>query len=179
MATAARLYGLIAEFRSPDELIEGARRARQAGYKRMDAYTPFPIEALNEALGLHHSPMPKIVLAGGLTGCLGGFGLAYWASVIAYPMNISGKPLNSWPAFIVPTFECTVLVAGLAAVLGMLAVNGLPMPYHPVFNSKNFELASRDRYFLCIEARDKQFDREATRQFLASLNPSEVSEVEP
>lgn len=176
---APKLYGLMAEFRSPDDLVEAVRRTRAAGYRRIDAYTPFPIEALNEALDLHHSKMPAIVLGGALAGGLGGFGLAYWASVIAYPMNISGKPLNSWPAFIVPTFECTILVAGLAAVLGMLAINGLPMPYHPVFNCKSFALASRDRYFLCIEARDTLFDLEGTRRFLADLAPSEVMEVEP
>ena len=149
-----------------------------AGYRRVEAYTPFPVEALNEALALPRSKMPLIVLGGGITGCIGGFSLAYWASVIAYPMNIGGKPLNSWPAFIVPTFECTILLAAISAVVGMLAINGLPQPYHPLFNTARFSHASQDGYFLAVEARDKKFDRTATKTFLQSLNPSEVNEVE-
>jgi hypothetical protein len=175
----AALYGLIAEFRTPAEILSAARAARAAGYRKIDAFTPYPMEELSEALGHHHSRVPLIVLLGGLTGAAAGYGLQYWAAVIEYPMNIGGRPLHSWPAFIVPTFEMTILFAALSAVLGMFFLNGLPMPYHPVFNAKNFALASRDRYFLLVEARDPQFDRAATERFLLSLKPEEVSEVEP
>jgi hypothetical protein len=174
-----RLYGLMAEFGSPAALAEAARAARAAGYRRLDAYTPYPSEEVIEALGHHRSPLPLIVLGGGLAGAAAGFGLAWWSSVIAYPLNIGGKPLNSWPAFIVPTFETTILFAALAAVLGMLVLNGLPNPYHPVFNVRRFaEHASRDGYFLCITARDPRFDPVATKSFLDGLDPLEVNEVE-
>jgi len=143
----------------------------------MDAYSPFPIEELHEALGSHHTRLPLIVLMGGLCGGLGGYFLQYWVSTIAYPVNVGGKPFHSWPAFIPITFECTILVAALSAVLGMLALNGLPMPYHPVFNVARFALASRNRFFLCIEAKDKQFNLEDTRRFLETLEPREVTTV--
>jgi hypothetical protein len=172
-----QLHGVLAEFESPVALVQAARRARAAGYRKLEAYTPFPIEELNEALAYHHSWVPHIVLAGGLLGALGGFALCYWTSVIAYPMNIGGRPFNSWVSFIPVTFECTILAASLSAVVGMLALNGLPMPHHPVFNVERFAHASRDRYFLCIQADDPRFDREATRSFLASLHPSEVADV--
>lgn len=173
------LYGLMAEFQKPQEVLAAARAAHAAGYRRIDAFTPYPMEELSEALGHHHSRVPLIVLLGGIAGAAGGYFLQYWAAVLEYPMNVGGRPVHSWPAFIVPTFETTILGAALAAVLGMFALNGLPQPYHPVFNAKNFALASRDRYFLLIEARDPQFDRAATERFLASLSPSEVSEVAP
>ena len=144
----------------------------------MDAYSPFPIEELHEAMGGHHSRLPLIVLIGGLVGCVSGFLLQYWVSTIAYPLNVGGRPFNSWPAFMPVTFECTILGASLSAVLGMLALNGLPMPYHAVFNVPRFALASRNRFFLCIEARDRKFDLEATRQFLETLGPREVSTVD-
>ena len=177
MATSPAVYGVLAEFEDPTSLVSAAHQAHEAGYRRMDAYSPFPIEELHEAIGAHHTRLPLIVLIGGLCGCIGGFALQYWASTIAYPINVAGKPLNSWPAFIPVTFECTILVAALSAVLGMLALNGLPMAYHPVFNVPRFALASRNRFFLCIEAKDPQFDLESTRRFLETLNPREVTTV--
>jgi hypothetical protein len=167
----------MAEFEDPSALVAAARQAHREGYRRMEGYSPFPIEELHEALGLHHTRLPLVVLVGGLFGCIGGYSLQYWTSAIAYPLNVGGKPFHSWPAFIPVTFECTILAAALSAVLGMLALNGLPMPYHPVFNVPRFALASRNRFFLCIEARDPKFDLENTRRFLETLNPREVSTV--
>jgi hypothetical protein len=171
------IYGLMAEFEDPTSLVTATERAHHEGYRCMDAYSPFPIEELHHALGSKHSRLPLIVLIGGLVGCIGGYALQYWVSVIASPVNIGGKPFHSWPAFIPATFECTILAAALAAVLGMLALNGLPQPYHPVFNLPRFALASRNRFFLCIESVDPKFDIEATRRFLESLEPREVSTV--
>jgi hypothetical protein len=168
----------MAEFHSPEALLHAAERAHRQGFKRMDAYTPFPIEGLSEALGVHDRRVPLIVLLGGIAGCLGGFFLQYWVAVIDYPLNVGGRPLNSWPAFIPVTFEMTILFAALAAFLGVLALNGLPMPYHPVFNVEQFELASRNRFFLCIEADDPDFDRDGTWKFLESLGPDGVYQVE-
>jgi hypothetical protein len=172
------IHGLMAEFHSPEALLRAAERAHGEGFKRMDAYTPFPIEGLAEALGVHDRRMPLIVLLGGIAGCLGGFFLQYWLAVIDYPLNVGGRPLNSWPAFIPVTFEMTILFAALSAFLGVLALNGLPMPYHPVFNVEQFELASRNRFFLCIEADDPNFDRDGTWKFLESLSPDGVYQVE-
>ena len=177
MATRSSVYGLMAEFDDPQTLVSAAHRAHEGGYRRMDAYSPFPIEELHEALGVHHTKLPLLVLIGGLCGCLGGYGLQYWVSVIAYPLNIGGKPLHSWPSFVPVTFECTILGAALTAVLGMLALNGLPMPYHPVFNVPRFALASRNRFFLLIEARDPKFDIDDTRRFLETLAPREITTV--
>jgi hypothetical protein len=171
------LYGLMAEFDSPARLIAAAERMRESGYRRVEAYTPYPIEELSRALGHRPSRMPLLVLAGGILGAVGGFSLQVWVNLVAYPLNIGGRPLFSWPAFIPVTFECTILVAALFAVLGMFALNGLPMPYHPVFNVSRFALASRDRYFLCVEAGDPQFDRRRTRELLEGLQPVEVNEV--
>ena len=171
------IYGLMAEFDAPTSLVAATERAHHEGYRCMDAYSPFPIEELHEALGSRHTRLPLIVLIGGLAGCIGGYALQYWSSALAYPLNIGGKPLHSWPAFIPVTFECTILAAALSCVLGMLALNGLPMPYHPVFNVPRFALASRNRFFLCIEAKDPKFDVEATRRFLETLGPREVSTV--
>ena len=176
---APRIYGLLAEFDDATVLVQATERTHEAGYRRFDAYSPFPIEELHHAMGSPHSKLPLIVLIGGICGCLGGFFLQYWAAAVAYPLNVGGRPLNSWPAFIPVTFECTILVAALSCVLGMLALNGLPMPYHPVFNIDRFALASRSRFFLCIEARDRKFDLQSTREFLQSLGPREVSVVEP
>ena len=172
------IYGLLAEFSDPTELVAAARRAYEEGYRQMDAYSPFPVEELAEALGFHRTRVPLIVLIGGLVGCIGGYFLQYYIAAIHYPLNIGGRPLNSWPAFIPITFELTVLIAALSAVLGLLALNGLPMPYHPVFNVPRFALATRDRFFLCIEATDPLFDREGTRRFMERLVPREVSEVD-
>lgn len=171
------IYGLIAEFHSPPEIVAAAHEMRAAGYRKLDAFTPFPIEELSHALELPPSKMPLLVLIGGVIGCLTGFFFQYWVSVVAYPENVGGRPHNSWPAFIPVTFELTILVAALFAVLGMLALNGLPMPHHPVFNVERFALASRDRYFLCVEARDPAFDLQATRELLLRLDATEVSEV--
>jgi ActD protein len=174
---ATAVHGLLAEFDDPTSLVAAAERARHEGYRRMDAYSPFPIEELHEAIGAHHTRLPLIVLIGGLVGCGGGYLMQVWVSASAYPLNIGGKPLHSWPAFIPVTFECTILAAALTAVLAMLALNGLPMPYHPVFNVPRFALASRNRFFLCIEAADPKFDVETTRHFLETLNPREVTTV--
>ena len=176
-STPASVYGLMAEFEDPNQLVAAAHRAREAGYRRVDAYSPLPIEELHEAIGFHDTKLPLIVLSGGVIGCLAGYLLQFWVSTMAYPLNIGGKPLNSWPAFIPVTFECTILGAALAAVLGMLALNGLPQPYHPVFNVARFALASRNRFFLCIEARDRKFDLAETRRFLEMLEPREVTVV--
>lgn len=171
------LYGLMAEFASTDDLLEAAKRAYEAGYRQMDAFTPFPVEGLADALGFHGGRLPLIVLIGGLIGCFGGFFLQYYPNVIGYPLDVGGKPYNSWPNFIPITFELTILCAAFAAVLGMLALNGLPTPYHPVFNVPRFALATRDRFFLCIKARDRRFDAVKTKEFLAGLKAREVSEV--
>lgn len=172
------IYGILAEFHSPHEVVEAAKKVHEAGYLHVDGYSPYPIEELSEALELHHSPLPKLVLAGGILGLIGGFGLQYWASVIEYPMNIGGRPFFSWPAFLIPAYETTILFAAGTAVLGMLALNGLPQPYHPVFNVPGFALATRDKFFICIEATDPKFDRAGTKKFLMSIGASEVSEVE-
>lgn len=171
------IYGLLAEFATPSTLLEAARCAYAEGYRRLDAFSPFPVEELSEAIGFHKTRIPLIVFLGGLIGGIGGYFMQYYAAVIGYPLNIGGRPPNSWPAFIPVTFELTVLGAALFAVLGMLALNGLPMPYHPVFHVPRFALASRDRFFLLIEATDPKFHPEATRRFLSQLNPSEVVDV--
>jgi len=179
MPTETELYGIMAEFDEPESLIQAAQRVREAGYRNMDAYTPMPVEGLAEAIGFRSEAVPRLVFTAGLTGAAAGFGFMYWITVIAYPHNVAGRPLNSWPAYIPITFECMVLLACLTAVLGMLMLNGLPQPYHPVFNSIRFERASRDKFFLCIEASDPKFDEQATRQFLEELRPREVIDVAP
>ncbi len=171
------IYGVMAEFDNPSALVSAARAARAKGYRKLDAYSPFPIEELTDALHLHKNKLPLIVLAGGVIGGLTGFFLQYWIAVIYFPINIAGRPLNSWPSFIIITFELTILFASLSAVLGMMALCGLPMPYHPVFNVPRFSAASRNRFFLCIEAADPLFDPARTSQFLGTLEPTEVSEV--
>lgn len=172
------LFGVLAEFGDPESLVGAARRAREAGYRRLDAYTPFPVEGLDEALELAPSPMPLIVLLGGLAGCAGGYLLQYWGLVLSYPINTGRRPLDSWPAFVPVTFELTILVAALAAVIGLSFVCRLPTPYHPVFNEPRFLYASRSRFFLCLEAHDPLFDRARARTFLADLKPEGVYDVE-
>ncbi len=171
------IYGMMAEFDNPTALVNAARAARDKGFRKLDAYTPFPIEELSEALHLHKNKLPLIVLLGGLVGGGLGYLLQYYVTVFNFPINVAGRPLHSWPAYIVITFEMTILLASLSAVLGLLALCGLPMPYHPTFNVPRFALASRNRFFLCIEATDPLFDRKQTSEFLESLKPREVSEV--
>jgi hypothetical protein len=178
-AHAPTLFGLMAEFDTPGGLVEAATQARLAGYREMDAYSPIPIEELNEALGLRRTRLPRLVLLGGILGGLGGYSLEVWTQAVAYPMNVGGRPPISWPQFIPVTFETTVLGAALPAFVAMWALNRLPMPYHPVFNVPAFARASTDRFFLCIEATDRKFDREATRRFLEGLHTLGVSDVAP
>jgi hypothetical protein len=176
-APAPTLYGLMAEFDSSTELVHATQAAYDAGYRDMDAYSPFPIEEASEALGFHKTRVPLIVLIGGLCGALGIYSLMYWINVIDYPLNIGGRPFHSWPAFIVPTFEMTVLFGGLAGVIGMFALNGLPMPHHPVFNVDRFSAVTRDKFFLVLEATDPKFDVVNTHKFMQSLNPLSIEEV--
>jgi len=173
-----KIHGLMAEFDQPEPLLDAAHRALAAGYRNMDAYSPMPVEGLAEAIGFRTSIVQRIVFAAGFLGATGGFTLCWWMTVVAYPHNVAGRPLNSWPAYIPITFECMVLVACVTAVVGMLALNGLPQPYHPVFNVARFEHASRDKFFLCIEASDPKFDIDGTRAFLVQLDPQGVMEVE-
>lgn len=171
------IYGLMAEFDSVHGVVHAARKAREAGYRKLDAYTPYPIEELMDALDMHRNHLPKVVLAGGIVGALVGYGLQYWAAVIHYPFNVGGRPLHSWPAFIVPTFETTILFAGISAVVGMIALNGLPQPYHPVFNNPRFAMASRSHFFLVLEATDPKFDPHESLEFFNGLEAMEVTEV--
>jgi hypothetical protein len=178
METKPPLYGLMAEFDNPTELVEAARQTYDAGYRRINGYSPFPIPELWEAIGFHKTRLPLIVLIGGILGGLGGYFMMYYMEVIDYPINVGGRPFHSWPAFIPITFETTVLCAALAAVFGMLALNKLPQPYHPVFNAERFALATRDRFFLVIEARDPKFDYDKVLEFMNTLNAKEVIDVE-
>lgn len=172
-----KVYGLVAEFDSGDKILAAARRATEEGYKKVEAYTPFPIHGMDEALKFKDARLAWMIFIAGIAGAIGGFMLQVWVSTVAYPMNVGGKPDISWPNFIPVTFECGVLFASLTAVFGMFALNGLPQPYHPIFNAKNFERASQDKFFLCIEATDSKFDPETTRDFLERLGADEVSEV--
>ncbi len=172
------LYGLMVEFTDPDDLVVAAHKTVAAGYKSFDCYSPFPIHGLDEAMHFEDPRVPWFAFFGGITGAMLGFGLQYFISVVDYPMNVGGKPLNSWPQFIPVTFECTVLCTGLATFISQWALNGLPRLHHPIFNGKNFERASQDRFFLCIESKDHRFDLEKTEAFLSELGGINVSEVE-
>lgn len=173
------IYGLMAEFETAEEILAATTRAYQAGYRHMDAYTPYTVEGLAQALGLPRSRIPSIVLIAGIVGAGVGFLMQYWSMAVNYPLNVGGRPYNSWPVFIPITFEVMVLIAGFAAFFGMLFLNGLPHPHHPVFNEPRFARASQDRFFLCIEAEDPRFDRRATEEFLASLHPQGAIMVIP
>ena len=173
------IYGVMAEFDNPTALVNAARAAREKGYRKLDAYSPFPIEELSEVLDLHKNRLPLIVLAGGIVGGIVGYLMQYYVTVWDFPINIGGRPLHSWPAYIIITFELTILLAAISAVMGLLALCGLPMLYHPAFNVPRFALASRNRFFLAIEATDPLFDARATPEFLETLGAKEVSEVAP
>jgi hypothetical protein len=175
---APPLYGVIAEFDNPNDLVHAARKTYEAGYRRINGYSPYPIEELSEAIGFTHTRLPLIVFIGGLIGAIGGFMMQYYIEVIDYPINVGGKPYNSWPAFIPITFETTVLCAAFSAVLGMLILNKLPQPYHPVFNVPNFAMATRDRFFLAVEANDPKFNHDEVVAMLKGFGATEVSDVE-
>jgi hypothetical protein len=178
LASSPGLYGLMAEFNSAEDLLVAAERVRGAGFTRTDAYSPFPIHGLAEAIGFREHIIPKVVLGAAITGMLGGYGLEYWTQVIAYPMNIGGRPFHAWVNFIPPAFETTILFGAFSAAISMIALNGLPQPYHPVFNNPRFSRASQDSFFLAIEASDPKFDLDQTRAFLGGLNPREVVAID-
>lgn len=171
------LHGVMAEFESAQALVDAAKKTMAKGFTKVEAYSPVPIEELNDIIHKKRTILPKLVLAGGLTGMATGFTLQYWASVIAYPMNIGGRPFASWPAFIIPSYELTILFSALTAAIGMLALNGLPQPYHPVFNVPRFSLASSDKFFLVIESADPHFEKAVTTRFLEELGAKGVYEV--
>ncbi len=172
------VFGIMAEFDNQEDLLKACANARDAGFKNMDAYTPVPIHGLTDALGWDDNSVQRIVFVCAILGMTLGFGLMYYITMIAYPMNIGGRPWFSWPAFVPPTFETTILLSAFGAVFGMIALNGLPMPYHPVFNNPRFIMASSDRFFLCIEAEDPKFDLASTRKFLEAQHAQEVVAVE-
>jgi hypothetical protein len=172
-----RVYGVMAEFSKPEQVVAAAKAAYDAGYRQMDAYSPMPVHGLAEALGFRRNRLPLVVLVGGLLGGFGGLFMQWFSAVVHYPIIVGGRPFASWPSFIPITFEMTVLCAALGAVFGMLALNGLPRPHHPVFNAENFALASRSRFFLCIQSNDRRFDVDATSKFLHTLSPNRVSVV--
>ncbi len=171
------IYGMLAEFDSPTALVKAAEQTHAAGYIKIDAYSPLPIEGLAEAIGFHHDLVPLVTLIGAIIGGTTGYLMQYWINVINYPLNIGGKPFHSWPSFIIVTFEMTILFGGISAVFGMLALNGLPMPYHPVFNVSRFAMASKDRFFLIVFSSDKKYDEVKTREFLEGLGPKTLTEV--
>jgi hypothetical protein len=177
MPVTKPIWGLVAEFNDPTQLLKAVHCARREGYRRLDAFSPYPMEELADALDFHRTNVPLVMFCGGLFGCFAGYFMQWWIAVISYPINVGGRPYNSWPSFIPVTFEMTVLISALAGTFGLLALCGLPMPYHPLFNVPRFGRASQDRFFLSIEASDPRFDREATREFLLSLEPETVSEV--
>jgi hypothetical protein len=167
----------MAEFDSAQELVAAAHKVHAEGYKKIDAFSPFPIEGLAEAIGFYKNRVSLVVLIGGLIGMISAYSLQYWVAVITYPTNIGGRPLHSWPSFIIVTFELTILFGGLSAVIGMIALNGLPLPYHPVFNVPEFAKASDNKFFLVVESTDPNYDAARTRSFLSGLGPRMISEV--
>ena len=171
------LHGIVAEFSEPRALLVAARAAYAKGYRRMDAYTPYPVDDLAESLGMRRTGVPLITLLCGIAGGLGGYGMQAYSAIIDYPLNVGGRPLHSWPAFVPVTFELTVLCAALGAVLGMLVLNGLPRPNHPIFDTPFFAERSQSRFYLCIEARDREFDADETAEFLLSQQPAHIWEV--
>ena len=172
------IYGIMAEFDTPTDLVEAASKVRDAGFTKTDAFSPFPLHDIDNALGIRRSILPFLVFGGGILGLLSGIGLQYFVHVLDYPIIVGGRPYFSLPSFIPPAYELTILLAAFTAVFGMLFLNGLPMPYHPVFNVPRFALASRDKFFLLIEKKDPKFDYEETKSFMQSLNPQEVFDVE-
>ena len=172
------LRGLIAEFENEEAIVEATQKTVDAGYHHIETYTPYPLDELLDIQHLHQNKVALVILIGGLAGCAVGFFMQYFASVIHYPLNVGGRPFNSWPAFIPVMFECTVLFASFSALVGMMVMNKLPRPNHPLFDIERFRYATQDRFFLCIEAEDPYFEKDATRQFLEELNPHEVNEVE-
>ncbi len=171
------IYGLMAEFDTPHDIIAAARKTHAAGYRKIDAYSPFPVEELWEAIGFHRNGVAPVVLTGGILGCITGYTMQWWISAVSYPTNVGGRPFNSWPSFMVVTFELTILFSVLAAVFGMMALNGLPMPYHPVFNVDRFVSASKDKFFLIIFSSDPKYSGADTRAFLETLGARSISEV--
>jgi Protein of unknown function (DUF3341) len=172
------IYGIMAEFAQPEQLLAATRAAHKAGYRKMEAYTPYSVKGVAEALGFTKTRVPMIVLLGGIVGALTAYGMQWYSAVVDYPLNVGGRPLHSWPAFVPITFELTVLFAAIAGLIGMLWLNGLPKPYHPVFNALQFKLASQTRFFLCIEANDPLYRANEVRQFLSEQRPISVVEVE-
>jgi hypothetical protein len=171
------IYGLLAEFDDVNSAIVAARKTYEAGYRKIDAYAPFPVEELSEAIGFHKNGVALVCLVGGLLGCVGAYTLQWWINNVSYPINIGGRPFHSWPSFIIVSFEMTILFSGLSAVFGMLSLNGLPMPYHPVFNVPQFDFASKDKFFVIVFSSDRNYDAVRTRRFLESLEPVSVAEV--
>lgn len=176
LQSASRLYGIMAELQNAEDLLQAVRAARGAGFVEIEAYTPHPVEEISHELG-HKNRLPLIVLVGGALGAFTGFALQYYAAVVSYPVRVAGKPAASWPAFVVVAFELTILFAALAAVFGMIVLNGLPQPYHPVFNVPIFELASRNRFFLLLRSEDPRFDPDTTRRFLEERTSLQVVDV--
>ncbi len=176
-APPARIYGVVAQFSSANAVLAAVHKAREAGYSKMEAYSPVPVHGLDEAIGRKRSKLPWIVFAGGLTGCLTGLGMQYWMAAVDYPWNVGGRPPFSWPAFIPVTFELTILFAALSCVIGMFALNGLPRPHHPIFNTPDFDRSAIDHYFLCLEAVDPIFHEEQATQLLSSLSPEAVNTI--
>ncbi len=172
------LYGIVAEFAEPAPLVKAAHAAYRGGYRALDAFTPFPVEGLAEAIGMRRTYVPLITLLGGIAGGVGAYGTQLYSAAVDYPLNVGGRPLHSWPSFVPITFELTVLCAALSAVIGMLALNRLPRPHHPIFETPHFEQRNASHFYLAIEASDPRFDTQEVRRFLAEQAPAALWEVE-